>query len=153
MQDLELLLILGLGGVIAYSAYKAKQAAQLAIPDWLKAAQQAYTNLETRAGGAISPGLMMFLVGSGTTDNGNHWTVYQNQQAVMNVNGIDVGLSDQIGPGGQTAQQLLQDEWTNADIADYVVMSGVIPVQAIQEGAKQGLPTDGVITWDPTKYM
>jgi hypothetical protein len=154
MEEMELLLVLGLAGVVIYAGYKAKQAVTSAAPGVWDALKRGATNLENWQAGQLSPGLLMFDLGSGTTDLGNKWVAYTG--AVLTVfpgdgsfpNGLDVGLSDQIGPQGRTAQQLLQDKWTEGDIADLVVMSGQLPVQAINEAASNAPPPSGTVTID-----
>lgn len=150
LEQGELLLILGIGAFIIYGLYKAKQAAPSwsSVQDYLNSLKQnisnTATNIEQNIGASISPSLKMFNLGSGTTPNGNTWSATSG--AVLMVNGIAIGLSDRIGPAGQTVGTLLNDGWTNEEIADYVVMSGTVPAQALNTTTQPYTVPGGIVT-------
>lgn len=150
LEQGELLLILGVGAFIIYALYKAKQAA----PSWTDVSNylsqlgqnisNTATNVQQNIGASISPSLRMFALGSGVSPNGNTWSATSG--AVMTVNGIAVGLSDRIGPAGQTVGTLLNDGWTDEEIADYVVMSGTVPAQALNTVTQPYQVPGGIVT-------
>jgi hypothetical protein len=142
MEGGEMLLVVGVVVFVGYYIYT-HWPKNLLPPDWQSKLSNAVTNFNQNtvtAGVLGSSGLRMFDVGSGVTPSGNTWS--STGGAVLIVNGVPVGLSDEIGPGSptpQTAQMLLNLGWSNGDIADFVAMSNTIPVQALQQGGSSDI--------------
>jgi hypothetical protein len=159
LDEVTILAMLGVAGFIFYEIVKNRnQIAQLPA-NVAQAATAAVQNVNQAVASSLSPSLTMFPVGSGTTAMGNnYYAVSATGQpgggtTMLNVNGMNIGLLDNIGPGGQTAQELLEDGWTTADIADYMAMSGTVSATgAAQAPAAATSNAPNVITINPEAY-